>query len=75
MQEVAFQSTVGRSCQDSWHFHSLSDGEASGPLMVGEEELGTSPPGCGSDTWGVPCPPLPGCLSWSSALASRHQPP
>lgn len=59
MQKTAFQSMVGCSCQDLWHFCSFTDGEATGPAVVGKGELGTSPPGCGGDSGGITCPPCP----------------
>lgn len=38
---------------------SLGDDEATGPVIAGEGELGTSPRGCGDDSWGVTCAQLP----------------
>lgn len=48
----------------------LSDGDATSAVMVGEEELGASPPGCGGDTWGVPCPAAsPGAQLWPLGIS------
>lgn len=48
----------------------LSDGEATGPVMVGRGELGTSPADCIGDSWGSP---VPSALR-RSALTSWLQP-
>lgn len=65
---------VGCHCQDLWHLCSLSDGEASGPIMVGERKLATSPPGCSGGSLGVTCLPTQR-LSWSSTFTFQHHLP
>lgn len=47
---------------------SLTDGEATGPAVVGEGELGTFLPGCGGDGWGITCPACPAASAGAQLL-------
>lgn len=79
LQKVAFQSMGDAAARICGISQTLSDGEAPGPVVVGEGEFGTSPPVCSGDSWvsAVPCsarvqPWLPSIsLLISSALKTR----
>lgn len=62
LQKVAFQS-MGDAAARNFVISAASvrDGEAPGPVRVGEAEFGTSPPMCAGDSWvsAVPCAQLP----------------
>lgn len=45
----------------------LGDGEAPGPIMIGEGPFGTSPSMCSGDSWGVSCPPCPAASARAQA--------
>lgn len=75
LQEVAFQSMVDAAARNFViSAASVMEGEAPGPVRVGEAEFGTSPPMCAGDSWvsAVRCAQLPPyCLSLTTRFLKR----